>query len=209
VLDALSVQETYFWREVDQIRAVACQVIPRLLSVNPTQPVRIWSIPCASGEEPLTIAMVLEETGLFSRGAIEIHGGDGSPAAIAHARQGRYRVRSFRALPEPLRQRYFEQASGYASVRPELQARVTSWNVVNLMALDAIGDSLAGCHIVFCRNAFIYFSPQSVRRVVDTLAETMPAPAYLCVGAAESLLNVTDRFSLEDVGGAFMYVKHA
>ena len=61
--------------------------------------------------------------------------------------------------------------------------------------------------IVFCRNAFIYFSPQSVRRVVDTLAAMMPEPAYLCVGASESLLNVTTAFRLEEVGGAFVYMK--
>ena len=61
--------------------------------------------------------------------------------------------------------------------------------------------------VIFCRNAFIYFSPQSVRRVVRTFAETMPTPGFLFVGASESLVIVTDRFMLEDLERAFVYVK--
>ena len=54
---------------------------------------------------------------------------------------------------------------------------------------------------------FIYFSPQAIERVVDAFADAMPTPGYLCVGASESLLSVTDRFELEEIGGAFVYVK--
>src|SRR4051812_10198090 len=59
VMDALSVPETYFWREIDQIRAVAREIVPTLLARPAAEPVRIWSVPCATGEEPLTIAMAL------------------------------------------------------------------------------------------------------------------------------------------------------
>jgi chemotaxis protein methyltransferase CheR len=151
--------------------------------------------------------MVLDQAGAFSRGPIEIHGGDGSPAAIVKAKTGRYRGRAFRALPEQLRTRYFDEDGDGFVPRPELRARVASWNIVNLMALESVAGSLADCHVVFCRNAFIYFSARSVAKVAAMLAELMPTPAYLCVGASESLLNVTAHFALEDVGGAFMYVK--
>src|SRR5262245_38434152 len=57
VMDALSVQETYFWREADQLRALTCHVLPQLLKLAPGRTIRIWSSPCATGEEPLTIAM--------------------------------------------------------------------------------------------------------------------------------------------------------
>ena len=82
VMDALSVPETYFWREIDQVQAIASHVVPSLLARARSQPIRIWSAPCATGEEPLTIAMVLEEAGLFARGNIEIHASDASAAAI-------------------------------------------------------------------------------------------------------------------------------
>ena len=61
--------------------------------------------------------------------------------------------------------------------------------------------------IVFCRNGFIYFSPESIRRVIDSLARAMPTPGFLCVGASESLLRLTKTYVLEEIGGAFIYVK--
>jgi chemotaxis protein methyltransferase CheR len=205
VLDALSVPETYFWREIDQVRAVVNRVVPELVRAS-RGPLRIWSAPCASGEEPLTIAMALEEAGWFDRAAIEIHAGDGSPAAIAKARTGRYRARSMRMLPPALREKYFVAADEMFVPVPGLSRRISSWSVVNLMQEIDIAP-FARSPIVFCRNAFIYFSPQSVRRVVDNLARMMPAPGFLCVGASESLLHVTTAFTLEELDGAFIYVK--
>ena len=205
VLDALSVPETYFWREIDQIQAVAHRIVPELARRS-RAPIRIWSAPCATGEEPLTIAIALEEAGWFDRAWIEIHAGDGSPTAIAKARAGRYRQRSMRVLPPELREKYFVAEGDAFTPRPELSRRISTWSVVNLMQPQEIAP-FARSPIVFCRNAFIYFSPQSVRRVVDHLATEMPAPGYLCVGASESLLNVTTRFTLEEIDGAFVYVK--
>ena len=205
VMDALSVPETYFWREMDQIRAVVCHVVPELVRRG-AGTIRIWSAPCASGEEPLTIAMALDEAGWFDRVSIEIHGSDGSPAAIAKARAGQYRPRAMRALPPPLAEKYFAADGGTYVPRDELARRITSWSVVNLMAPEEVAP-YARAPIVFCRNAFIYFSPQAVKRVVEHLGALMPAPAYLCVGASESLLNVTSTFQLEEIDRAFVYVK--
>jgi chemotaxis protein methyltransferase CheR len=89
---------------------------------------------------------------------------------------------------------------------PALRRRITSWSVVNLLD-DAAVALRARVPIVFCRNVFIYFSEAGIRHVVDQLARAMPAPAYLCVGASESLLRVTSRFELEELGGGFVYVK--
>jgi chemotaxis protein methyltransferase CheR len=205
VMDALSVPETYFWREMDQLRAVVDAVLPAL-AASRRNPVRIWHVPCASGEEPLSMAMALEEAGWFDRAAIEIHGSDASPAQVARARTGRFRERSFRALPPGLRERYFRQ-DGEAWVPAEtLRARVTSWSVVNLLE-EADVRLYADAPIIFCRNVFIYFSQERIRQVVERFADAMPSPGYLFVGASESLLRTTERFSLEEVGGAFVYVK--
>ena len=205
VMDALSVPETYFWREMDQVRAIVCRVVPELVRRG-AGVIRIWSAPCATGEEPLTIAMALNEAGWFDRVAVEIHGSDGSPAAIAKARAGRYRPRAMRALPEPLAEKYFTADGGTFVPRDELARRVMSWSVVNLMDPEEVAP-YARSPIVFCRNAFIYFSPQAVKRVVEQFAALMPAPAYLCVGASESLLSVTSAFALEEIDRAFVYVK--
>jgi chemotaxis protein methyltransferase CheR len=206
VVDALSVQETYFWREIDQIRGMACRLLPEVLRAAPHEPVRIWSAPCASGEEPLTIAMVLEELGWFARAPIEIHASDASPAALAKAEAARYRERSFRALPAELREKYFRGDQGVWRPIPSLLQRVRSWSLVNLMAREDVAP-YASSPLIFCRNAFIYFSPKAVKQVVETFADYMPAPGFLFVGASESLLSVTDRFVLDDLDRSFVYAK--
>jgi chemotaxis protein methyltransferase CheR len=206
VMDVLSVPETYFWREVDQIRAIVDLVVPALVEKLRGAPLKIWSVPCASGEEPLTIAMMLDQAGWFSRAPIEIHASDASPAQVDRARAGRYRDRAFRALPEPLRHRYFSQDQDVWIPDPALVARISSWSVVNLMAPAEVA-ALATAPIIFCRNVFIYFGAERVRDVVARFAAAMPSPGYLCVAASESLLRVTTAFQLEEIGDAFVYVK--
>lgn len=206
VMDALSVQETYFWREIAQIQGFVRSVLPTLVRDTSDRPIRIWSAPCATGEEPLTIAMALNEAGWFERAPITIHASDASSAAIAKARVGRYRERSFRSLPPLLRDKYFVECDGTWQPVQALRDRIASWTVVNLASADEIAP-YASSPVIFCRNAFIYFSPASVRAVVNALAERMPVPSYLFVGASESLLSVTDRFMLQDLDEAFVYVK--
>lgn len=206
-IDALSVQETYFWREVDQIRALADVIVPSLMA-RQRSPIRIWSVPCASGEEPLSLAMALTEAGLFSRGPIEIHASDASEAALRKAAAGRYNSRAFRQLPDSLREKYFDHDAvrGEWAVRAGLRARISSWTRVNVVKREEIAR-LGACDVIFCRNLFIYFNTSTVTQVVDAFSDLMPSPAYLCVGAAESLLRLTVRFDLRDIGGAYVYVK--
>ena len=206
-IDALSVQETYFWREVDQVHALSEAILPRLVSVH-TRPIRIWSLPCATGEEPLSIAIALTEAGWFSRAEIEIHAADASQAALDKARAGRYSARAFRQLPEALRARYFDHDTGRNewTVARAIHDRITSWTRVNAATRTEL-NALTGADVIFCRNMFIYFQEATVRRVVDGFADMMSSPAFLCVGAAESLLRITTRFELEDIAGAYAYVR--
>src|SRR5690606_27489108 len=97
VMDAFSVQETYFWREVDQVQSLVEHVVPAWFK-RTTEPLRIWSAACATGEEPYSIAMALHEGG-WDGHPIEIIASDGSEAALAKARSGVCRDRSFRSLP--------------------------------------------------------------------------------------------------------------
>ena len=202
VMDALSVPETYFWREIDQLQALVDVVIPSL-QARLHRPVRVWSVPCASGDEPLTLAMMLDVSGRSA--GVEIEGSDASQAALNAAAAGLYRERAFRALPANLRDRYFAREGSRWRILPSLARRVT-WSRVNLLDAAAVSGR-AAADVILCRNVFIYFSEMAIRRVVETFARAMPTPAYLCVGAAESLLRLTDRFELEQIADAFIYVK--
>ena len=149
--------------------------------------------------------MMLEESGWFARAPIEIIGSDASRAGIAKAERGRYGGRAFRNLAPALREKYFHPDGDQWVVVPELQRRV-SYDVVNLVAADEVARH-AAAPIIFCRNVFIYFSDHSIRRTLGAFAQAMPDPAYLCVGACESLLRLGTPFDLQEIGGAFVYVK--
>jgi chemotaxis protein methyltransferase CheR len=206
-IDALSVQETYFWREFDQIRALVDVIVPGFVQRRRSS-IRIASLPCASGEEPLTIAMALAEAGWFARAEIDIRAGDASEAALQRARAGRYAGRAFRQIPEAIQQKYFRPtgAPGEWTINSDVHRRVSSWSRINVVVRDEL-LRMGQCDVIFCRNLFIYFTPATVARVVETLAEMLPSPGFLCVGAAESLLRTTSRFELREIAGAYIYVK--
>jgi chemotaxis protein methyltransferase CheR len=205
VLDTLSVQETYFWREIDQVRALVDVVVPQFFSTRGAPALRIWSAACATGEEPLTLAMALQEAGWFSRAPIEILASDGSYSAVEKARKGLYRERSFRNLPGPLREKYFTEFEGAWRVAPELHTRV-QWSMANLLAREEVARQLPA-QVIFCRNVFIYFAGDTVTRTVRMFAEGMPGSGKLFVGVSESLLKFSTDFELQEIGGAFVYVK--
>jgi chemotaxis protein methyltransferase CheR len=205
-IDALSVQETYFWREFDQIRALVDVIVPALVERRRT-PIRIASVPCASGEEPLTIAMALAEAGWFAQSEIHIRAADASEAALRRACAGRYAARAFRQIPAAIQEKYFRPTgtAGEWIVSADIHRRV-SWSRTNVVVRDEL-LGMGHYDVIFCRNLFIYFTPATVAAVAETLTEMLPSPGYLCVGAAESLLRITSRFDLREIAGAYVYVK--
>lgn len=205
VVNALSVQETYFWREFDQVRALVQTIVPRWLAKNDGSTLRIWSAACATGEEPLTIAIALNEAGWFEKAPIEIVASDASSNAIQRARAGIYRERAFRNLTPQLRDRYFVQDGSVWRVKNEIHSRI-KWDIANLMDESQIA-ALASAHVIFCRNVFIYFSESAIGQVVRSFSKYIRPPGYLFVGAAESLLRLTMDFTLTEIDDAFVYLK--
>lgn len=205
LIDTLTVRETFFWREVDQVRALVDVLLPQHANQHPATTLRIWSAACASGEEPLTIALALHEAGWFERLSIEIVGSDISAAALAQARTGLYPERSLRNLPPTLRQRYFARTNGGWQIDPAVHARV-AWTTANLIDEQTITE-LADASVIFCRNVFLYFSEEAIRGVVGSFVRRMPTPGYLFIGVSESLLRVTRELTLHEIGGAFVYIK--
>ena len=207
LMDILSVQETFFWREIDQIQVMVDILFPQLLELPQFryEPFRIWCAACATGEEPLSIAIALQEKGWFDKVAIEIHASDASQKAITQAQKGIYRDRSFRTLPEYLKQKYFQKIEGGWKIKANIHQRV-QWSIANLMKPYEI-QSLTHAKFIFCRNVFIYFSEDSIRQTVSLFYQGISSPGYLFLGAAESLLKITKDFDLQEIGDAFVYVK--
>ncbi|HEY9693669.1 MAG TPA: protein-glutamate O-methyltransferase CheR [Oculatellaceae cyanobacterium] len=206
LIDALSVQETFFWREFDQINALVEAIAPQHLANSPYKPLRIWSAACATGEEPLTIAMALNEAGWFQKMAIEIYASDASHSAIAKAEEGLYRDRAFRSLSPALKAKYFQDEAGLARISPEIHNRI-KWSCANLVSKTDL-QSFPPMSVIFCRNVFIYFSEPAIRKTLELFVPKLLTPGYLFVGASESLLKLTNALELQEIAGAFVYVKN-
>ena len=202
LIDEVTVQETFFLRDAAQLATIDWRSLLERARRRGDDRVRVWSAACATGEEPYTIVMALREGG-WGNHPIEVSGSDASEAALAKARQAIYRERSFRALPEHLRVKYFKPVEGGLQLDPSIVSRV-NFHQVNLVASEQTAP-LAVAPVIFCRNVFIYFSSGSIARTVAAFARRMPLGGYLFVGASESLLKVTDNFDLEQLDDAFVY----
>jgi len=204
VIEALSVQETYFWREMQQIRALVDVLVPRWFARG-NAPLRIWSAACATGEEPYTVAIALNEAG-WGDHPIEIVASDASHSALQKAQKGFYRERALRSLPEHLRRKYFTATDAGFQLASTIMTRVR-FHRANILEAKEIAI-MTTCPVVFCRNVFIYFSPETIRRALHLFAKGMPSGGHLFVGVSESLLKLTDQFDLTEIQDAFVYVRH-
>jgi chemotaxis protein methyltransferase CheR len=204
LMNRLAVPETFFWRQAEQITALARVIAPAFFAANPRRPLRIWSAACCTGEEPVSIAMALDQAGLLDA-AVEIDATDGSPAMIERARDGTYGARSFRQLPDEVRAKYFTLDRDRWRPDPRLR-RSIRWNVANLARPSEI-ERYASADVIFCRNVFIYFADDAIRATLRVFSRQMPSDGYLFLGASESLTRLGVDLELVEIGGAFAYVK--
>lgn len=200
LIDTLVIGETYFFREYEPLRVLVDEFLAPWCASG-RRP-RVWSAACATGEEPLTLAMMLADRGLLD--AVDIVATDISQRALARARAGRFGARSVRVVPTPgLAARYLRPAGPGYTIDPTLLARI-SWRQANLVDA-ALTEPLGRFDAVLCRNVFIYFHDRTIRVVVERLASALVPGGVLLVGVAESLLRFGTLFVGEERDGAFVY----
>lgn len=187
---ALSNNETYFFRERAQLKALAGGVLDEFLTRSPR--VRLWSAACSSGEEPYSLAMTLIETGKIADAMLSIRATDISPRVLDLADKGFYRALSFRATEPPMLHRWFRaQGDGFAI--DDRIKRMVSFGRLNL--LDGPRVAAEGpFDAIFCRNVLIYFDKPTQKRVVESFAKALRPGGYLFLGHAESLFHLTDLY---------------
>jgi chemotaxis protein methyltransferase CheR len=201
LIETLVVHETYFFRESDALDALIHWLFRDPIAEDKSM--RVWSAACATGEEPLTLAMLLDREKVLDR--VDLVASDISRRALDHARAGVYGGRSLRALTDAMRTEYTApEPGGRVTVRGDLRASV-AWRQVNLIDPVAVSE-LGVFDAILCRNVLIYFNDESVRRVVELLAGALRPGGVLLVGASESLLRF-GIFDCEEHGGAFFYRK--
>jgi chemotaxis protein methyltransferase CheR len=186
----LSNNETYFFRERSQLKALCGNVLTELQAVSPR--LRVWSAACSSGEEPYSLAMSLLETGRISEANIAIRATDISPRVLEMCERGFYRALSFRATEPALVQKYFT-VSGDGFVVAERVKRLVQFSSLNLMDERKIAGH-GPFDAIFCRNVLIYFDKPTQKRVVESFARALRPGGYLFLGHAESLFALTNLY---------------
>src|SRR5215510_5905191 len=184
----LTIGESYFFRDSGQFSLLREQVIPELIERNSAaRSLRIWSAGCSTGEEPYSLAILVDELlPTHSHWNIVIIGTDVNKRAIAAARRGIYRQHSLRTLDPELRKRYFHQHRGDWELDARFRSMV-SFRQVNLFG-DPFPDStgnLLEMDLILCRNVLIYFDRTAIAPVITKFTNTLKVGGYLVTGHAE------------------------
>ncbi|MDA8108101.1 MAG: chemotaxis protein CheR [Betaproteobacteria bacterium] len=210
----LTVGETYFQRDARAFELLERHVIPELLRSRSEDnwQLRLWSAGCCTGEEPYTIAMLLDRALPASRkGNVTILATDVNPRFLAKAARGVYGEWSFRATPPWLRERYFtRRRDGLFELRLEIRRMVT-FSYLNLAdeSYPSLATNTTAFDVVFCRNVLMYFAPGQIRTVAERLHRALCDGGWLFVSPSEMSQRLFAQFALAELDGALAYRKPA
>lgn len=195
VIDAITTNETLFFRDTAPFDLLKHKILPELIDRNKrtgTSRIRIWSAACSTGQEIYSIAILLKELlGDTDRYGVQLVGTDISDDAVARASRGIYTPTEIsRGLSDPLREKYFAQKPNGWQIRDEIRG-MASFRRMNLMNdLSALGKF----DVVFCRNVAIYFTDSDKVGLFRRIERVMEPHSYLVVGAMESLSSCSPQF---------------
>jgi chemotaxis protein methyltransferase CheR len=205
-LDLLTTNETYFFREDYQLRALRDEVLPKLAVDNASRRrLTVWSAGCSTGEEVYTLAILIAESGLFDDWEVRVYGSDISRRCVAAARRGIYGASAFRAVGPEIRRAFFSDQTDGSHVVDRIR-QFCHFGHLNLMDSDKV-RVVGRVDVVFCRNVLIYFDQRSRKRVIDMFYERLMPGGYLFLGHSESLLNVSTAFELVHLSEDLVYRK--
>lgn len=208
LVNQLTVNETYFYREPAQIKLFVQTLLPRLQKLAQNRTVRILSVGCSSGEEPYSLAMAIQETwGKHMLSQVQIDAGDLDEHILNKARVGVYSAFSFRALGEDLRKKYFQATPQGYQLNPEIRQAVRFFpfnlKAEHYPAEDNYYD------VVFFRNVSIYFNLDTRKAIQHKLKKLMQPNAILLLGSSETLGNDFDILDLIEEQGQYYFVQGA
>ncbi len=205
VIDAMTTNETSWFRDPAQFDALREDILPDLAERRPTA-LRFWSAGCSSGQEPYSISIAVEAwqartpSGRYLRA--DILATDIAPTMLDYAQKGLYRDHALtRGLSPEYRERYFRPVDECWEVIPEIRARVRfrQWNLLSRY------DTLGRFDVVFCRNVLIYFANTVKRDIVNRFAGVLNPGGYLFLGSSESLAGLSEAFEMVRYRGSIVY----
>jgi len=208
LVNAMTVNETYFFREDYQFEALVSGILPSLTRrKRPGTPIRIWSVPCSSGEEPYSIALViLEKWDQADAWDIEILASDIDSRILAEAQAGVFGSRSLsRVSPGMLTKYFIRHGEDSHRIREELR-RSIDFSLVNVTDRMQTGR-FRDIDIIFCRNMLIYFDDVARRETVEMFYEVLAPGGFVCLGHSESMSRMSSIFVPRRFGETIVYQK--
>ncbi|WP_437819993.1 CheR family methyltransferase [Sorangium sp. So ce1078] len=202
----LTVGETYFFREWQQVEACVEIALPERFAARPDgEPITVLSAGCASGEEAYTLAIALHTAypGLLPH-RIKVVGVDVNPGAIQKAKRARYSEWTLRALPDDMRKRFFASAGEDVALRKEI-AGLVAFEVKNLLDDDPAFWRPGAFDAIFCRNVLMYFAPHKTAEVLGRFAAALAPRGFLFLASSESLRAANAAFEAAHSHGIFYY----
>ncbi|NRD79358.1 protein-glutamate O-methyltransferase CheR [Bacillus sp. BRMEA1] len=209
LMEILTINETYFYREENQLNECCSIVLPKLREKNFNKPLRIWSAACSTGEEAFTLAMLIQESGKFPQGSVEIVGTDINKKVLQKAEKGWYHNGSFafRRIPQNLFKKYFEEENNGYKVKSSIQNMI-KFQYLNLLDQTKVSQ-LGKFDVIFCRNVLIYFDQETTKRVIKSLHQNLSPDGFLFLGHAESITDMALGFQKVDSDKTFYYRKES
>lgn len=202
----VTMNETYFYRDMPQLSAFMNAVLPHIEKANETTAnLRIWSAGCSTGDEPYTLALMLLEHPPLAKWSIEILGTDISETVLHAARKGVYGPYAVRNVPPEILRKYFTADGGQYVLSPKVKQLVKFANV-NLYDRPRV-KLLRGFDVIFCRNCLIYLNADARRQILDDFYDCLKPNGYLVIGFSESLHNLTRAFRPIYAQGSVVYGK--
>lgn len=206
--NSMTVNETYFFRESYQFDCLVNSLLDEVADrKQPGEPIRIWSLPCSTGEEPYSIVIyLLEHWKRLARYDVEILASDIDTEVLKAAAKGIFSQRSIQHLPAALLKKYFTRLPGGGyKIDPDLSNSI-DFSRVNL--LDPVDTrAFRDIDVVFCRNLLIYFDDTSRRGAAETFYNAMSPGGFICLGHSESMSRISDLFKVRKFKDAIVYQK--
>lgn len=204
VVDALTTNETFFFRDFHPFEALRKQVIPQLIKERAAlKRLTIWSGACSTGQEPYSLGMLLRDNFPELRDwAVKIYATDLSPTVLAQAKEGRYsQLEVNRGLPAPLLIKYFVKREGHWFIKDDLKAMI-DFKPMNLIQPWPL---MPGFDIIFLRNVMIYFDVETKRSILRRMRACLLPHGHLFLGTAETTLNLDSEWKPTPVGSTVAF----
>ncbi|USB31750.1 protein-glutamate O-methyltransferase CheR [Paenibacillus sp. YPG26] len=207
LVEILTINETYFYREDKQLTVYQNEVLPLLKANNFNQPIKVWSAACSTGEEPYSLAMTNMDSGICQPSDVTIIGTDINKKVLGTAEKGIYSKRSlsFRRIPQRWLGDYFHETPEAYQIKETVKDMV-SFDYTNLLDEESMRRK-AGFDVIFCRNVLIYFDTETVKKVVTHFYQSLKKGGFLFLGHAEIISNLDIGFDTINTNGTFYYRK--